>query len=127
LQELHALGVKLSIDDFGTGYSSLAYLKRMPVQELKIDRGFVMNMLHSKEDATIVKATIDLGHNLALQVVAEGVENEAIAVELCALGCDFAQGYHYAKPMPISELKHFVSTFNHRQKSDQARDNVNQN
>ncbi len=127
LQELHGLGVKLSIDDFGTGYSSLAYLKRMPVQELKIDRGFVMNMLHSKEDATIVKATIDLGHNLALQVVAEGVENEAIAVELHALGCDFAQGYHYAKPMPVNELSNFISAFNRRHTAPQARGNVNQN
>ncbi len=101
LNRLAELGFRLSIDDFGTGYSSLAYLKRLPVRELKIDRSFVMGMIDDRDDAIIVRSTIDLAHNLGLSVVAEGVENDAMLRALGALGCDEAQGYHIARPMPI--------------------------
>ena len=100
LNHLSALGFKLSIDDFGTGYSSLAYLKRLPVNELKIDRSFVMAMESDESDATIVRSTIDLAHNLGLTVVAEGVENDAALSALRALDCDEAQGYHISRPLP---------------------------
>ena len=105
LWKLSSLGVKLSIDDFGTGYSSLAYLKRLPVNELKIDRAFVKDMVQDADDQVIVRTTIDLSHNLGLSVVAEGVEDQATVDALRELGCDEVQGYFYAKPMPIDELK----------------------
>lgn len=101
LNRLSEQGFKLSIDDFGTGYSSLAYLKRLPVNELKIDKSFVMGMEADEDDAKIVKSTIDLAHNLGLTVVAEGVENAAILEQLRALTCDEAQGYHLSRPMAI--------------------------
>ncbi|HWS34168.1 MAG TPA: bifunctional diguanylate cyclase/phosphodiesterase, partial [Actinoplanes sp.] len=94
LHQLKDLGIQLSIDDFGTGYSSMAYLKQLPVSELKIDRTFVSTMDTDPDDAILVRATIDLGHNLGLTVTAEGVETEAQATALSALGCDTAQGYH---------------------------------
>ncbi|WP_050478008.1 putative bifunctional diguanylate cyclase/phosphodiesterase [Herbaspirillum rhizosphaerae] len=100
LERLHGMGVELAIDDFGTGYSSLAYLKRLPVDELKIDKSFVMNMEHDADDAKIVKSTIDLGHNLGLRVVAEGLETLAVWHLLKQMGCDQAQGYYMSKPMP---------------------------
>jgi diguanylate cyclase (GGDEF)-like protein len=99
LRELHDLGVGISLDDFGTGYSSLSYLKHLPVDELKIDRSFVAGLLTLPEDAVLVRATIDLGHNLGMSVVAEGVEDEATAAALRDLGCDRAQGYHWARPL----------------------------
>jgi EAL domain-containing protein (putative c-di-GMP-specific phosphodiesterase class I) len=104
LNRLAALGFKLSIDDFGTGYSSLAYLKRLPVDELKIDRSFVMAMESDESDATIVRSTIDLAHNLGLSVVAEGVENNAALAALRALHCDEAQGYFISRPLPAEEF-----------------------
>jgi diguanylate cyclase (GGDEF)-like protein len=100
LNRLSERGFKLSIDDFGTGYSSLAYLKRLPVDELKIDKSFVMNMEKDEDDAKIVRSTIDLAHNLGLTVVAEGVENQLIWDKLHALHCDEAQGYFMSKPLP---------------------------
>jgi len=100
LDKLSKGGFKLSIDDFGTGYSSLAYLKRLPVDELKIDKSFVLNMEEDDDDAKIVRSTIDLAHNLGLTVVAEGVENGVILDRLRELECDEAQGYHLARPMP---------------------------
>jgi diguanylate cyclase (GGDEF)-like protein/PAS domain S-box-containing protein len=104
LNRLHALGMQLAIDDFGTGYSSMAYLKSLPVQELKVDRSFVQHLRDSQSDAVIVRSTVDLGHNLGLRVVAEGVEDEATLQELASLGCDSVQGYYLAKPMPAAEL-----------------------
>jgi EAL domain-containing protein (putative c-di-GMP-specific phosphodiesterase class I) len=104
LDRLAGLGVRLSIDDFGTGYSSLAYLKRLPVNELKIDRSFVMNMSRDEDDAVIVRSTIDLGRNLGLEVVAEGVEDEATWRKLGSLGCHVAQGYYLSRPVPADEL-----------------------
>jgi diguanylate cyclase (GGDEF)-like protein len=113
LQRLHTLGVRLSIDDFGTGYSSMSHLRRLPVDELKIDRSFVLGMTTTQQDAVLVRTAIDLGHNLGLTVVAEGVEGAEHVTALRALGCDIAQGYHYARPMvgeQLSELLDRVGT-----------------
>ena len=111
LESLHAMGVDLSIDDFGTGYSSLAYLKRLPVQELKIDKSFVMKMERDADDAKIVRSTIDLGHNLGLKVVAEGLENDAVWELLAKMGCDQGQGYFISKPMPAEQLAGWLETW----------------
>ncbi len=105
LSELATIGVKLAIDDFGTGYSSLAYLKNLPVDELKIDKSFVLNMRRDPNDAIIVKSVIDLGHNLGLWTVAEGVEDLGTWQQLTDLGCDSAQGYFLARPLPAAELE----------------------
>ena len=105
LERLSGMGIRLSIDDFGTGYSSLAYLKRLPVSEIKIDRSFVMNMDEDEDDATIVRSTIDLGRNLGLEVVAEGVETEQVWDRLKALGCTTAQGYFLSRAVPAPELR----------------------
>jgi len=99
LTRLAQLGVGLSVDDYGTGYSSLANLRRLPIDELKIDRSFVSPMLSDESDLIIVRSTINLGHDLGLKVVAEGVEDEATLARLAGLGCDFAQGYHFSKPL----------------------------
>lgn len=104
LAQLNRLGVGLSIDDFGTGYSSLTHLGRMPVKEIKIDRSFVMSMSHEESSAVIVRSTIDLGRNLGLRVVAEGVESEQIWHELELLGCDLAQGFLISRPLPAADI-----------------------
>jgi diguanylate cyclase (GGDEF)-like protein len=104
LSRLSDMGVRLAIDDFGTGYSSLAYLKRLPVDELKIDKSFVQGMERDENDAVIVRSTIDLGRNLGLLVVAEGVETEEAWRRLVSLGCDVAQGYYLSRPVPAAEL-----------------------
>jgi EAL domain-containing protein (putative c-di-GMP-specific phosphodiesterase class I) len=104
LDRLAELGVKLSIDDYGTGYSSLSYIMKLPVQELKIDQSFISRMATDAEISTIVRSTIDLGHNLGLQVVAEGVEDAAVWDMLKALGCDDAQGYFMSKPLQPQAL-----------------------
>ena len=111
LQRLHEMGLRLSIDDFGTGYSSLAYLKRLPLHELKIDRSFVMSMETDRADLKIVRSTIDLAHNLGLTVVAEGVENAHTWALLKALNCDEAQGYYMARPMPEEDFAAWLSTW----------------
>jgi diguanylate cyclase (GGDEF)-like protein len=108
LNTLSEAGFKLSIDDFGTGYSSLAYLKRLPVDELKIDKSFVMAMESDEDDAKIVRSTIDLAHNLGLSVVAEGVENAAVMQHLALLHCDEAQGFHMSRPLPAAEMGAFA-------------------
>ena len=112
LNRLHERGFKLSIDDFGTGYSSLAYLKRLPVDQLKIDKSFVMAMEKVPGDAMIVRSTIDLAHNLGLAVVAEGVENAHIYHSLKKLGCDELQGYFISKPLPIHLFKEWREQWN---------------
>jgi len=104
LMHLKEFNVTLYIDDFGTGYSSLSYLQKLPVDWIKIDQSFVMAMTGSADSRTIVRSTIDLGHNLGLKVVAEGVSDAAIWDDLAALGCDVAQGHLIAKPMPVEEL-----------------------
>jgi EAL domain-containing protein (putative c-di-GMP-specific phosphodiesterase class I) len=105
LDAIAALGVTLSIDDFGTGYSSLSHLARMPVHEVKIDRSFVQGLESDIEFAPVVRSAIDMGHGLGLKVVAEGIETEAAALRLRDMGCDIAQGYLYAKPMPLDALE----------------------
>ena len=115
LTRLNIMGVQLSIDDFGTGYSSMAYLKHLPVHELKVDRSFVSQMLQSSSDAVIVHSTIDLGRNLGLRVVAEGVENALTLQQLDLLGCHAVQGYHISRPIPPDQLaswldQHTVTT-----------------
>lgn len=109
LQELAALGVKLSIDDYGVGQASLAYVKTLPVHEIKIDQFFVRSLLVSPKDAAIVRSTVALGHALGLSVVAEGAETEADLVWLRESGCDVVQGYVLARPMPSQELPAWVS------------------
>jgi diguanylate cyclase (GGDEF)-like protein len=109
LQRLHELGVHLSIDDFGTGYSSMVHLRRLPVDELKIDRSFVLGMTTTTQDAVLVRTAIDLGHNLGLTVVAEGVEELEHADALRILGCDVAQGYHFARPMPVDDVTRLLA------------------
>jgi EAL domain-containing protein (putative c-di-GMP-specific phosphodiesterase class I) len=104
LLRLKACGVHLAIDDFGTGYSSLAHLKRLPVDEIKIDKSFVMSMTHDADDAVIVRSTIELAHNMGLSVVAEGVEDADALEMLSHYQCDMAQGYLISRPLPAVEL-----------------------
>lgn len=110
LKSFSDMGLKLSVDDFGIGYSSMAYLKKLPVHELKIDKSFVIGLAKTPEDEIIVRSTIDLGHNLGLKVVAEGVENEAALNILKRYGCDMAQGYFFGKPMSIERLTQWLNT-----------------
>ncbi len=109
LHALHDLGVSLSIDDFGTGYTSLASIKRLPVDEIKIDKSFVANMLNDKDDAMIVHAVIDLGHNLGQRVVAEGVESQEVLDALREMECDEVQGYWISQPLDHSALEEWVA------------------
>jgi EAL domain-containing protein (putative c-di-GMP-specific phosphodiesterase class I) len=104
LDRLAELGVRLSIDDYGTGHSSLSYIMRLPVHELKIDRSFISRMGVDEELSTIVRSTIDLGHNLGLKVVAEGVEDLPVWNMLRALGCDDAQGFYMSQPLAADAL-----------------------
>ncbi len=108
LERLHAMGVRLAIDDFGTGYSSLAYLKRLPVDELKIDKSFVMGLVRDRDDAAIVRATIDLAHHMGLAVTAEGVEEASVLETLRRLGCDQAQGDYISPPVPVAALERWL-------------------
>ncbi len=111
LSELKRLGFHLSIDDFGTGYSSFAYLRRFPIDELKVDKLFVQGMTESLQDRQIVKSIIDLAHNFGLPVVAEGVEDEKTLLALKAMGCEQIQGFYFAKPMPAQELLTWCAEF----------------
>ncbi len=110
LNELSDLGIRIYIDDFGTGYSSLAYLKKLPVTAVKIDKSFVLDMISNADSATIVRSTIDLAHNLGLMVVAEGVENKETLERLTEFGCDEAQGYFIGRPMPEEEIARWLKT-----------------
>jgi diguanylate cyclase (GGDEF)-like protein/PAS domain S-box-containing protein len=113
LERLSEMGIRLSIDDFGTGYSSLSYLRSLPVNEIKIDRSFVMNMDSSVDDATIVRSTIDLARNLGLEVVAEGVETEVVWDRLGELGCTVAQGYYLSRPVSADDLRAWLDERRH--------------
>ena len=108
LRMLAEIGVSLSIDDFGTGYSSLAYLKRLQADELKIDKSFIMGMSRNPNDAVIVRSTIELGHNLGLRMVAEGVEDAETWKLLRRLGCDVVQGYHLSRPLPPADITEWL-------------------
>jgi EAL domain-containing protein (putative c-di-GMP-specific phosphodiesterase class I) len=105
LGSLRTMGVQLSVDDFGTGYSSLAFLQRVAVNEVKIDRSFVSGLRGSESDRALVRATVQLAHSLGARAVGEGVEDEHLAEALRELGCDFAQGYHLGRPMPAEALR----------------------
>jgi len=118
LNQLDKMGITLAIDDFGTGYSSLAYLSQLPVDEIKIDKSFVLNMMSDKQAAVIVRSTIDLGHNLGLKVVAEGVETEDVLNTLTLWGCDAAQGYFMSKPLPVDKLLHWLKESNWAQRKE---------
>ena len=109
LQRLRDMGVRLSVDDYGTGYSSMAYLKNLPVDELKIDRSFITGLTSDHNDAVIVQSAMDLGHNLGLSIVAEGVEDETTLAALKALGVDVAQGFHLGRPMPENLLQRWIT------------------
>jgi diguanylate cyclase (GGDEF)-like protein len=109
LGELRDFGITLAIDDFGTGYSSLAYLKRLPVKAVKIDKSFVLDMTRNEDSTKIVRSTIVLAHDLGLKVVAEGVENKATLELLRDYGCDEAQGYHIGRPMPADALDEWLA------------------
>ena len=122
LAELGALGVTLAIDDFGTGYSSLAYLKQLPVSELKIDRSFVVGMATDSDDAVIVHSTIDLGQKFGLEVVAEGVESQRVWHLLERLGCDLAQGSYVCPPLPAEQLTPWL--YDNAQRTGGRRDAV---
>ena len=108
LQTLKELGVKVSIDDFGTGYSSLAYLRRFPIDKLKIDIAFIREVTTNPQDAAIAKTIIELAHSLNLQVIAEGVETPDQLDFLTKNGCDQVQGYLFSKPLPVRELEAFL-------------------
>lgn len=105
LAQLHAMGVRIAIDDFGTGYSSLAYLRHLPVDEIKIDKSFVRNVSTNEGDLFIVRSVTDLGHSLGLEVVAEGVEDQRALQLLALTGCDLAQGFHLSRPLPANDLQ----------------------
>ena len=120
LKKLQDMDVALSVDDFGTGYSSLAYLKTLPVSELKIDRSFVQEMMQGESDAKIVHLIANLSHNLGLTVVAEGVEDEATWDKIADLGCDVVQGYYICKPMPPKELSAWMMTTHWKPDSSKA-------
>ncbi len=105
LRRMRALGVRLSIDDYGTGYSSLAYLQRLHVDELKLDQSFIARLTTDPSSEEIVRSTIDLGHNLGLKIVAEGVGDETTWDILASMGCDVGQGYFVARPMPADDLR----------------------
>jgi EAL domain-containing protein (putative c-di-GMP-specific phosphodiesterase class I) len=100
LHALHDLGLRLSVDDYGTGYASMVYLKNLPLDELKIDRSFVSRMTTEEQQRILTQSVIDLGHNLGLSVVAEGVEDDEVRQALRASGCDVAQGFLYSRPLP---------------------------
>ena len=108
LNRLRAAGVTLAIDDYGAGLSSLAHLRRLPAQELKLDRSLFAELGRSGREALVVRSTIDLAHALGMTVIAEGVEDRAVLAVLAGMGCDQAQGFAIARPMAFEELKRFL-------------------
>lgn len=109
LSRLRDYGVEIAVDDFGTGYSSLAYLRELPIDELKLDRSFVFPMADDARAAALVASTISLAHSLGLRMVAEGVEDQVAYAELSRYGCDQVQGFYISRPMPAAELDHWLA------------------
>ncbi|MCK8688493.1 EAL domain-containing protein, partial [Pseudomonas umsongensis] len=122
LHALKDLGVQVSIDDFGTGYSSLNYLKRLPVDKIKIDHTFIQEVISDRHDAAITRGIISMAHHLELKVIAEGVETESQVAFLKKNHCDEFQGYYFAKPMPLAQLESFL----HTHKAQQSRQSLEQ-
>jgi EAL domain-containing protein (putative c-di-GMP-specific phosphodiesterase class I) len=110
MEKLSTLGVRISLDDFGAGYTSLSQLTSMPIDEIKIDRSFVMTMADDPGNAVIVRSVVDLGHNLGLTLVAEGVESAPALSALAGFGCDVAQGYHLSRPIPVNAFDAWCAT-----------------
>jgi EAL domain-containing protein (putative c-di-GMP-specific phosphodiesterase class I) len=108
LEQLSTMGVLVSVDDFGTGYSSMSYLRRFPIDKLKIDRVFISEIVNRPEDASIVRAIVSLAHSLRLKVVAEGVETPSQLAFLKAVGCDEYQGYHFSRPLPAADFEDLI-------------------
>jgi EAL domain-containing protein (putative c-di-GMP-specific phosphodiesterase class I) len=108
LDDLRGIGVTIAIDDFGTGFSSLAQLQQLPVDEIKIDKSFVMRMESDANDFVLVRSIVELGRNLGLHVTAEGVESESVASRLAELGCTFAQGFYHGRPEPAAECRRLI-------------------
>jgi EAL domain-containing protein (putative c-di-GMP-specific phosphodiesterase class I) len=111
LQAMREMGIRITMDDFGTGYSSLSYLKRFPISSLKIDRSFIAEVLSDADDAQISRAIIAMAHGMKLKVVAEGVETAEQLEFLRREGCDEAQGYYFARPMPAEEFSRWFQTW----------------
>ncbi len=109
LAELSELGIRLALDDFGTGYSSLSYLRRLPIHIVKIDQGFVADIGSAPTGSAIVAAVTNLAHVLGLTVIVEGVETQDQRDEISAMGCEYAQGYFYARPMPVSSVDQMLN------------------
>jgi EAL domain-containing protein (putative c-di-GMP-specific phosphodiesterase class I) len=105
LDELRRIGIQVAVDDFGTGYSSLAYLRELPIDELKLDRSFIASMGADDRSRAIVQSAIDLAHSLGLRMVAEGVEDEHTARQLSDAGCDEAQGFYFSRALPVEEFE----------------------
>src|SRR3979490_347374 len=108
LERLSQMGVLVSVDDFGTGYSSMSYLRRFPIDKLKIDRSFINERMSRPDDASIVRAIVSLAHSLRLKVVAEGVESPAQLDFLKTIGCDEYQGYHFSRPLPAAAFERLI-------------------
>jgi EAL domain-containing protein (putative c-di-GMP-specific phosphodiesterase class I) len=109
LEHLRSSGIAIAVDDFGTGHSSLDYLKRLPIAEIKIDKSFVLGMESDDRDVAIVRSVVDLASHLGLDVVAEGVENEAAEQTLRDMGCALVQGYHYSRPLPADAVTDWLA------------------
>jgi EAL domain-containing protein (putative c-di-GMP-specific phosphodiesterase class I) len=109
LSRLHAMGVRIAVDDFGKGYSSLCYLRELPIDELKLDKSFIHSMTDNARATALVVSTIDLAHNLGLEMTAEGVESSAAFESLSDYGCDVAQGYFMSRPVPAAELDQWIA------------------
>ena len=110
LEALRALGLRIAVDDYGTGYCALAYLRDLPIDELKIDRSFIASVTTDPRSAAIVRSTIELAHALGLKVVAEGIEHQQALDALTAFGCDYAQGYHFSRPLPAGAFTAWTHT-----------------
>ncbi|MDO8704118.1 MAG: EAL domain-containing protein [Sulfuricaulis sp.] len=120
LTQLSEMGIQMSIDDFGTGYSSLAYLQKLPVHAVKIDKSFVIDMTTNPNNIVIIRSTLDLGHNLGLKVIAEGVEDHGACDKLRSFGCDMAQGYYFSRPVPAEQIATWIATSPHNNDNTQA-------